>query len=185
MSNQMPRARRARQKAWRLVVCGTTATAVVGLSACASSSGSSGGAQGGRITIGQPLESPLYVATYTALAKGFLKEKGVDATLRIVSGDPVVASALVSGSIDVASTSSNWALELKKSGSPGLAIANTVDGPVSRIIVSKSVLAQHGLSVPLLDGAADEDERPPERPATGRCYRDVARCRLSTSVRDA
>lgn len=104
MSNQMPRARRARQKAWRLVVCGTTATAVVGLSACASSSGSSGGAQGGRITIGQPLESPLYVATYTALAKGFLKEKGVDATLRIVSGDPVVASALVSGSIDVAST---------------------------------------------------------------------------------
>lgn len=160
------------------------ATAVVGLSACASSSGSSGGAQGGRITIGQPLESPLYVATYTALAKGFLKEKGVDATLRIVSGDPVVASALVSGSIDVASTSSNWALELKKSGSPGLAIANTVDGPVSRIIVSKSVLAQHGLSVPLLDGAADEDERPPERPATVG-YRDAARCRLSTSVRDA
>ncbi len=34
------------------------------------------------------------------------------------------------------------------------------------------------------DGAADEDERPPERPATVG-YRDAARCRLSTSVRDA
>lgn len=99
--------------------CGATGSEPAGTAAAAKPSAAPA-AKKGRPTMiaAYPATGAQYAPLFVGIAEGFYARNGVDVTARVVHGSTVEASALLSGSIQVAMSEENVALTAMAKGAP-------------------------------------------------------------------